>query len=95
MKTLKICEKGHQFFKSSNCPVCPVCEKDKKSDKEFLQKISAPTRRALENIGIINLEDLTLYSEKELLKLHGIGPASIPILRKSLEIEGLSFKKLV
>ncbi|MCP9767191.1 hypothetical protein EGI22_04665 [Lacihabitans sp. LS3-19] len=93
MKTLKSCKKGHKFYKSSDCPVCPVCEKAKKSNLEFLQKISSPARRALENIGIINLEDLTIYSEKELLKLHGIGPASIPILRNTLENKNLSFKK--
>jgi hypothetical protein len=28
VKQLKICSKGHRFYKSSDCPTCPVCEKE-------------------------------------------------------------------
>ncbi|MNW69156.1 hypothetical protein D3C74_481000 [compost metagenome] len=54
--------------------------------------LSAPVRRALEAEGITTLPKLAEYTEREILKLHGIGPSSMPILRKSLEEEGLSFK---
>lgn len=34
----------------------------------------------------------SFYTEKEILDLHGMGKASMPILRKALEEEGLTFK---
>jgi len=29
-KLLSICPEGQQFYKSSSCPVCPVCERERK-----------------------------------------------------------------
>lgn len=93
-KTLRICEKGHQFYKSSDCPTCPTCEKEKKPQEGFLSLLSSPARSALvEYLGIDTLEKLSNYSEKEILKLHGMGKASMPILRKALAEKGLSFKE--
>ena len=46
--------------------------------KGFQQLISAPAKRALENAQIRTLEDLSKFSENELLALHGIGKSSIP-----------------
>ncbi|WP_274598834.1 hypothetical protein AWH56_26805 [Anaerobacillus isosaccharinicus] len=37
------------------------------------------------------MKELSKYTEKEILKIHGIGPASLTVLRTSLEEEGLSF----
>ncbi len=93
MKQLKTCSKGHSYYKSSDCPVCPVCETEKKTTGSFLDSLSAPARRALENNGIKTLRELSALSEKEILKFHGMGKASIPMLRSALETEGLSFKK--
>jgi hypothetical protein len=50
-----------------------------------------PARRALEGAGIKTVKQLSKFSEKEILKLHGMGPGSIPKLRKALAAEGLSF----
>ncbi|TKJ05837.1 hypothetical protein FC695_07795 [Bacillus cereus] len=91
-KTLRTCEQGHEYYKSSDCPTCPVCEKARKPKEGFLSLLSAPARRALEHRGIQTVEELSKYSEKEILKLHGMGPASLPELRKALEESGLSFK---
>jgi DNA-directed RNA polymerase alpha subunit len=91
-KILKTCHKGHQFYKSSDCPSCPICEKERKPHSGFLSLLSSPARRALENNGITNLEQLSTYTEKEILQLHGMGPASLPKLRNALEDEGLSFR---
>lgn len=90
----KICEKGHEFYKSSDCPTCPICENERKPVKGFLSSVSAPARRALEGKGITTLLALSKYSEKELLGLHGFGASTIPILRSALEAEGLAFKSL-
>ena len=65
---------------------------DKKLNNDFLSIISAPARRALENKGITNLLQLSNFSEAEILKLHGMGPSTIPKLRASLSEAGLSFK---
>jgi DNA-directed RNA polymerase alpha subunit len=47
----------------------------------------------LENNGITSLEELSTYREKEILKFHGMGPASLPKLRSALKESQLSFKK--
>ncbi|MBS1636864.1 MAG: RNA polymerase alpha subunit C-terminal domain-containing protein [Bacteroidetes bacterium] len=92
-KELRTCENGHQYYKSSSCPVCPVCEKNRVPTQDFLAKLSAPARRALENAGIDTLHKLAGYSENDLLKLHGFGPGSLPKLREALKEKELSFTK--
>ena len=67
-------------------------EQEKQSTTKFLLQLSNPARSALEYHGIISLELLSKYTEKEILKLHGIGPASLPKFRASLEEVGLSFR---
>ena len=90
---LRVCSKGHKYYKSSDCPTCPICEKERKPGADFLSFISAPARRALERERITTLLKLSKYTETELLKLHGMGPGSIPKLRNALKGKGLSFKK--
>ncbi|TDL67713.1 hypothetical protein E2R58_00380 [Paenibacillus amylolyticus] len=91
--TLRTCEQGHSYYKKSDCPTCPTCEAERKPTEGFLALLSAPARRALENESITTLQQLAEYTEKEILKLHGIGPSAMPKLRNALEEEGLSFKK--
>ena len=88
----KTCENGHTFFKTSDCPTCPTCENERKPSDNFLSKLGAPARRALERENILSLEELSKRTEKELLQLHGIGPSSIPKLTNELKEIGLSFK---
>jgi hypothetical protein len=90
----KTCEKGHTFFKTSACPTCPICENERKPIDGFLSKLGAPALRALERENIFSLEELSKWTEKELLQLHGIGPSSIPILKNELEEIGLTFKSI-
>lgn len=59
----------------------------------FLALLSNPARSALEHAGITTLAKLAKYSEKEILALHGVGPASMPTLRKALKDAGLAFRK--
>jgi DNA-directed RNA polymerase alpha subunit len=61
--------------------------------EEFLSGLGAPARRALENAGIKTLNQLSKMSEAEILKLHGMGPASLPGLRSALKEKKLSFRK--
>lgn len=91
-KRLKVCEKGHTFYKSTDCQAAlPVIQENKPSSG-FLSKLSSPARNALLHAGIDTLEKLSTYTEKDIVKMHGIGPASLPTMRSSLEEEGLSFK---
>lgn len=90
-KNLKICDNGHQFYKSSDCPTCPICEKSKKPLAGFLALLSNPARNALLHHGIITLEELSTFTEKEILNLHGVGKASLPIFRSALAAHGLCF----
>ena len=92
-KKLRVCEKGHTFYKSTDCPTCPTCNKENKPESGFLSKLNSPARNALIHEGIDTLQKLSMYTEKEILKLHGIGPASMPTMRALLDEEGLAFKQ--
>ncbi|UYN89676.1 MAG: hypothetical protein KIT08_00175 [Anaerolineales bacterium] len=63
-----------------------------KPGSAFLAKLSNPARSALEHAGITTLAKLAKHSEKEILKLHGVGPASLPALRQALKDAGLAFR---
>ncbi len=91
MSALRTCPSGHSYYKSSDCPVCPVCEAERKPKEGFLARLSSPARQALEHEGITSLEKLAMHSEKEILALHGMGKASMPTLRAALEEVGLMF----
>lgn len=91
--TLRICPQGHRYYKSSSYPVCPICEKGRMPPTDFLTRVSAPARRALERENIQTLEQLASWTEKGLLKLHGIGPRTIPPLRDALTGQGLKFRE--
>lgn len=91
-KTLRTCKNGHKYYKSSDCPTCPVCEKERKPEDGILSLLNAPARRALENNDIESVEQLSKLSEKEVLGFHGIGKTSIPILKEALAKNGLKFK---
>lgn len=91
-KALRTCKKGHKYYKSSDCPTCPICEEERKPKDSFLSLLAAPARRALENKGIDALEKLSGFTEKEILALHGMGKSSLPKLRKAMAEKGLDFK---
>ena len=92
MRKATHCKKGHTFYKSSNCPVCPICAKNSKAKEGFLSALSSPAQRALLRIGIKTLKQLSNYSESEILKLHGVGPSSIPKLKSALKKQNLSLR---
>ena len=70
-------------------------QKESKSQNSFLSILSAPARRALENKGITSLQQLAEFTETAILKLHGIGPSSIPKLQSELAKHNLKFKSNV
>ncbi len=92
-KTEQTCKQGHHYFKSTDCPTCPICEEERKAQAGVFSILSAPARRAMEANRITSLEELSGYTEKEILQFHGIGKTSIPTLKKLLIDKGLSFKE--
>ncbi|WP_053179761.1 RNA polymerase alpha subunit C-terminal domain-containing protein [Sunxiuqinia dokdonensis] len=88
----RTCNNGHQYYKSSDCPNCPVCEAERKPENGFLSLLAAPARRALENEGIRTIHQLAERRESEILKLHGMGKASLPKLHSALKEHGLRFQ---
>lgn len=91
--TLRICKQGHKLYKSSDCPTCPICEKLKEPTSSFLALLSNPARNALLQDGIDTIQKLAEHTEKEILALHGIGKASLPVFKKALKEIKLDFKQ--
>ncbi|WP_276357673.1 DUF1801 domain-containing protein [Cohnella caldifontis] len=56
-----------------------------------LPKLAQPAVRALLNVGITNLQQLTEYRESEISQLHGIGQNALKQLREALNSKGLTF----
>lgn len=93
--TLRMCSRGHKFYKSSDCPVCPICWSGyyrTRVQRDFPETLGAPALRALSGAKITSLVKLRKYSESEISKLHGIGPNALKKLRSALKNKGLSFK---
>jgi DNA-directed RNA polymerase alpha subunit len=88
----KVCENGHLFDKTSNCPICPICDKIRQKSEKVFVGLSAPAQRALMNNGIYSLQDLSNYGENQLLQFHGLGKSSIPKLKRMLQDANLHFK---
>lgn len=57
---------------------------------DFLEQLSEPARRAIEQLQCITLDDILRYSDKELLSLHGVGPKTIRILNAFLQENGIN-----
>jgi len=66
-------------------------EQDVQHTSDFPRGIGKPATRALALAGYHHLAQLTIVSEKELGRLHSVGPKAIGILRAELAAQGLSF----
>jgi DNA-directed RNA polymerase alpha subunit len=57
-----------------------------------LPLVGAPATRALYAAGIQWLEQLPAWSERDLLRLHGVGPKAVRILKEALATYGLALR---
>jgi hypothetical protein len=57
----------------------------------FPPKLSQPATQALLAAGYTRLEQLTETTAADVLKLHGMGPKGIRMLREELTARGLAF----
>ncbi|MGI2328961.1 DNA-binding protein [Planococcus sp. YIM B11945] len=69
-----------------------MTEQDASLNSDFPAGIGKPARQALFAVGIYRLEQLTEMSEKEVLKMHGVGPKAFGILREALLAKDMKFK---
>jgi len=53
--------------------------------------LSKPALRALTAAGYLQLEQFTKLTEPEVLKLHGMGPKAMELIRRTLAERGQSF----
>ncbi len=96
IKKLKICSRGHKFYKSSDCPVCPKCWAGyyrKRSQNDFPNTLAAPALRALLGAKITMLAQLVKHTEVEISDLHGMGPKAMGQLKIAMRKRRLSFTK--
>lgn len=63
-----------------------------KNEPHPFDQLSQPAQRALANIGIKTLEQLSGLTEKEFMALHGIGKSSLGPLKAAMQAQGLEFK---
>ena len=66
-------------------------EQHPEQDSDLPRALSNPARNALTAAGIRRLDQVAAHTEAEILKLHGVGPKTIPVLRAALAARGLAF----
>jgi hypothetical protein len=57
------------------------------TEETNLPKLAAPARRALQGAGYTRLEDLTKVTESDVMRLHGMGPNAMQVLRNALILQ--------
>jgi predicted flap endonuclease-1-like 5' DNA nuclease len=58
---------------------------------EYPTRLGKTARRALAVHGYTRYEQLTAVSARDLLRIHGVGPKAIRILREELATRGLAY----
>jgi DNA-directed RNA polymerase alpha subunit len=59
----------------------------------LLIKLVKPAQRAIQATGFTSLEQLTRFTEEDLLAMHGIGKNALEIIKATLNQYGLDLKK--
>jgi DNA-directed RNA polymerase alpha subunit len=60
-------------------------------NNDFQKILAKPGQRALAEVGIENIEQLSKFTEAEIMELHGIGKNGMNRLKTTLAEKGLSF----
>ena len=69
----------------------PAADQAGKQPRSLPAGLSKPAQSALAAAGYTTLDQLTQVSERDLSRLHGVGPKSVRQLRDALAAEGLDF----
>jgi hypothetical protein len=70
-----------------------AAKKNTRSNYDLPAGLAQPAIRALTGAGYTCLDQLSQVTEAELLKLHGMGPKAIGLIRDALKTRGQSFAK--
>ena len=65
--------------------------KNDKPESDLPTGLAKPAQRALAGAGLVNLEQLAKQRESDVLRLHGMGPKAMDLIRRALSAKGLSF----
>jgi len=68
-------------------------KKNEQPESAFPKGVSKPALRALASVGVTSLDQVTRFTETELLALHGMGPKAIGIIKAALLAKGKSLSK--
>jgi hypothetical protein len=66
-------------------------QKKSETENDFPAGLSQPALRALTAAGYTRLDQFTKVKEADILKLHGVGPKAIELIRSALKAKGQSF----
>jgi hypothetical protein len=69
-----------------------MADKNETSPKHDFPQIGMPATNAFLHLGYTRLKQLTQLTEKEALKIHGVGPKAVRILKEEFKTRGWSFK---
>jgi hypothetical protein len=74
-------------------PCLPYCwsELGRGMDTDLPKKLAAPAMRALSSIGITHISQVARLTEREIKRLHGIGPDAMVKLKAALKRRRLAF----
>jgi predicted flap endonuclease-1-like 5' DNA nuclease len=61
-------------------------------DSELPSSMGNVARRGLAAHGITQFDQLTIFTAKDLLSIHGVGPKAVRILREGLTARGLDLR---
>lgn len=56
-------------------------------------KLASPARRALQALGVSEIEDLSRYEKEMVSELHGIGPNALKVIEHEMSLLDVSFRK--
>ncbi|HLZ58139.1 MAG TPA: DNA-binding protein [Ktedonosporobacter sp.] len=62
-----------------------------RQESDLPMGLAKPAQRALAGAGYWRLEQFTRVSEADLLKLHGMGPRALGLIREALAARDLAF----
>jgi hypothetical protein len=61
-------------------------------DVDLPDNLGRPALRALHSAGITRIDQLTSWSKRELMALHGLGPKAIRLIEATLHDRGLGLR---
>ena len=85
---------GVWFVCDTGAQLLYLRRRDLKQATDFRQ-LASPSRGALQHAGITTLTRLLQPTAREILKLHGVGPKSLPVLRQALKDAGPAYAEAV